>query len=54
MSKPIVRPELQSRVNNGCLMFGQSLMSLIVKGDKANVLVLARVEQRGKFGIDKL
>ncbi len=34
----IVRPELQSRVNNGCLMFRQSLLSLEAKGDKANVL----------------
>ncbi len=31
----IVRPELQSRVNNGCITFVQSLMSLVVIDDQS-------------------
>ncbi len=30
----IVRPELQSRVNNSCIMFVQSPLSLVVIGDQ--------------------
>ncbi|PBK92031.1 hypothetical protein ARMGADRAFT_1031489 [Armillaria gallica] len=33
---------LQSRVNNSCFTFGQSLLGLVVKGDKTNVLVLVK------------